>query len=51
MAKGKMAGQALNALKSLFANQSAGEIALRLAPDVGFGVLEGVMTPGIWQTS
>jgi len=46
MAKGKMAGQALNALKSLFANQSAGEIALRLAPDVGFGVLEGVMTPG-----
>ena len=46
MAKGKMAGQALNALKSLFANQSPGEIALRLAPDIGFGVLEGVMTPG-----
>lgn len=46
MAKGKMAGQALNALKSLFAGQSAPEIALRLAPDIGFGVLEGVLTPG-----
>ena len=46
MAKGKLAGQALNALKSLFAGQSSGEIALRLAPDIGFGVLEGVMTPG-----
>lgn len=46
MAKAKLAGQALNALKSLFAGQSSGEIALRLAPDIGFGVLEGVMTPG-----
>ena len=46
MAKGKMAGQALNALKSLFAGQSNAEIALRLAPDIGFGVLEGVLTPG-----
>ena len=46
MAKAKLAGQALNALKSLFAGQSNAEIALRLAPDVGFGVLEGVLTPG-----
>ena len=46
MAKTKLAGQALNALKSLFAGQSNAEIALRLAPDIGFGVLEGVMTPG-----
>ena len=46
MAKAKLAGQALNALKSLFAGQSNAEIALRLAPDIGFGVLEGVLTPG-----
>lgn len=46
MAKIKLAGQALNALKSLFVGQSPGEIALRLAPDIGFGVLEGVLTPG-----
>ena len=46
MTKGKLAGQALNALKSLFAGQSNAEIALRLAPDIGFGVLEGVLTPG-----
>lgn len=46
MAKAKLAGQALNALKGLFAGQSNAEIALRLAPDIGFGVLEGVLTPG-----
>lgn len=42
----RMAGGSLKFLKSLFAGQSPGEIALRLAPDIGFGVLEGAMTPG-----
>ena len=42
----RMAGGSLKFLKSLFAGQSPGEIALRLAPDVGFGVLEAAMTPG-----
>ena len=46
MAKARMAGKALEALKWLFKDQGAGEIALRIVPDVGFGVLEGVLTPG-----
>lgn len=46
MAKARMAGKALEALKWLFKDQSAGEIALRVVPDVGFGVLEGALTPG-----
>lgn len=31
--------------KWLFKDQNAGEIALRVAPDVGFGILEGAMMP------
>ena len=46
MAKGRMAGTALEALKWLFKGDDAGQIALRVIPDVGFGVLEGAMTPG-----
>ena len=46
MAKARMAGKALEALKWLFKDQDAGEIALRVIPDVGFGVLEAAMTPG-----
>ena len=43
----RMAGGSLKFLKSLFAGQSPGEIALRLAPDLAiFGPLEAVMTPG-----
>lgn len=41
-----MAGKAMEALKWLFKDQGAGEIALRVVPDVGFGVLEGALTPG-----
>ena len=43
MAKGRMAGQLL---KWLFKDQGPGEIAMRIVPDVGFGVLEGALTPG-----
>ena len=43
MAKARMASQVLN---WLFKNQGAGEIAFRVVPDVGFGVLEASMTPG-----
>ena len=46
MAKARMAGKALEALKWLFKDQGAGEIALRVVPDVGFGVLEAALTPG-----
>lgn len=46
MARSRMAGKALEALKWLFKDQGAGEIALRVVPDVGFGVLEGALTPG-----
>ena len=46
MAKARMAGKALEALKWLFKDQGAGEIALRVIPDVGFGVLEAALTPG-----
>ena len=46
MAKGRMAGMALDALKWLFKGDDAGQIALRVIPDVGFGVLEGALTPG-----
>ena len=46
MAKGRMAGMALDALKWLFKGDDAGQIAMRVIPDVGFGVLEGAMTPG-----
>jgi len=46
MAKGRMAGKALEALKWLFKGDDAGQIALRVIPDVGFGVLEGALTPG-----
>ena len=41
--KARLAGEAL---KWLFKNQNAAEIAFRVVPDVGFGILEGVMTPG-----
>lgn len=42
----RAAGQSLvNLGKWLFANQDAGEIALRVAPDIGFGILEGAMMP------
>ena len=37
---------ATEALKWLFKNQGPGEIAMRVVPDVGFGFLEGAMTPG-----
>ena len=43
MAKTRMASQVLN---WLFKNQGPGEIAFRIVPDVGFGVLEASMTPG-----
>ena len=43
MAKARMATEAL---KWLFKNQGPGEIAFRVLPDVGFGVLEAAMTPG-----
>ena len=47
MAKARMAKEAL---KWLFSNQGqrmgSGEIAFRVLPDVGFGALEAVMTPG-----
>lgn len=46
MAKARMAGKALEALKWLFKGDDAGQIALRVVPDVGFGVLEGALTPG-----
>jgi hypothetical protein len=46
MAKARMAGKALEALKWLFKGDDAGQIALRVIPDVGFGVLEGALTPG-----
>ena len=46
MAKGRMAGAALDALKWLFKGDDPGQIAMRVIPDVGFGVLEGAMTPG-----
>ena len=46
MAKGRLAGTALEALKWLFKGDDAGQIALRVIPDVGFGVLEGALTPG-----
>ena len=46
MAKARMAGKALEALKWLFKGDDAGQIAMRVIPDVGFGVLEGAMTPG-----
>ena len=35
-----------DALKWLFKNQGPGEIALRVVPDVGMGILEGAMMPG-----
>ena len=43
MAKARMASEVL---KWLFKNQGAGEIAFRVAPDLGFGVFEAAMTPG-----
>ena len=46
MAKGRMAGKLLDALGWLFKGQDGAEIAFRVIPDVGFGVLEGAMTPG-----
>tara|TARA_R100001129_G_C5317495_1_gene246798 strand:+ start:1592 stop:2086 length:495 start_codon:yes stop_codon:yes gene_type:complete len=48
VAKGasKTPRMALDALKFLFKGQTSPEIALRIAPDVLFGVLEGTMTPG-----
>ena len=46
MAKARMAGKALEALRWLFKGDDAGQIALRVIPDVGFGVLEGALTPG-----
>ena len=39
----RLAGEAL---KWLFKNQNAAEIAFRVVPDVGFGILEGTLTPG-----
>ena len=41
--KARLAGEAL---KWLFKNQNAAEIAFRVVPDMGFGILEGVLTPG-----
>ena len=46
MAKARMAGKALEALKWLFKGDDAAQIAMRVVPDVGFGVLEGALTPG-----
>lgn len=46
MTSTRMAGKALEALKWLFKGDDAGQIALRVIPDVGFGVLEGALTPG-----
>ena len=47
MSKARLAGTALTKLKDfLFAGQGGGEIAMRLVPDLGFGVLEAAMTPG-----
>ena len=43
MAKARMAKEAL---KWLFNGQGPGEIAFRVVPDIGFGVLEGALTPG-----
>ena len=40
------ARMAKEALKWLFKDQNAAEIAFRVVPDVGFGILEGAMTPG-----
>ena len=42
----RMAGTALNLGKKLFKGMGPGEIAMRLAPDAVFGVMEGAMTPG-----
>ena len=42
----RLAGTALNLGKGLFKDMTPQEIALRLAPDAMFGVLEGTMTPG-----
>ena len=40
------AGQALKALKWLFKGSGPGDLALRVIPDAGFGILEAVNTPG-----
>ena len=45
----RFAGQALkNTGKFIMSNmgQSTGEIAMRIVPDVGFGVLAATQTPG-----
>ena len=45
----RMAGQALKSTGKFLMNnmgQSSGEIALRIVPDVGFGVLAATQTPG-----
>lgn len=41
-----MAGTAFNLGKKLFTGMKPDEIAMRLAPDAMFGVMEGAMTPG-----
>ena len=43
---GRVAGAALGVGKNLFKGMSKADIAMRLAPDAMFGVLEGAMTPG-----
>ena len=43
---GRAAGVALGLGKNLFKGMSKADIAMRLAPDAMFGVLEGTMTPG-----
>ena len=42
----RVAGLALGLGRNLFKGMSKAEIAMRLAPDAMFGVLEGAMTPG-----
>ena len=43
---GRAAGAALGLGANLFKGMSKADIAMRLAPDAMFGVLEGTMTPG-----
>ena len=43
---GRVAGAALGLGSNLFKGMSKADIAMRLAPDAMFGVLEGTMTPG-----
>lgn len=42
----RAAGLALGLGKNLFKGMSKADIAMRLAPDAMFGILEGTMTPG-----